>query len=172
MGKLLDNQVNMYLTTLWIRHSRHVPSCFSPVQLLGALWTAALQATLSTGFSGQEYWSGLPCPPPGDLLEPGTEPSSSALQADFFYHLSHQGSPTIDTNVTKVSVQEVSGQYKRKYWGDMGGKGGKDFQNLERKVGVMEKTKIEVTRTSSIFCPELTLHFRLLFVNWGGWNKL
>ena len=34
------------------------------------------------GFSRQEYWSGLPCPPPGDLLEPGTEPQSPALQAD------------------------------------------------------------------------------------------
>ena len=35
-------------------------------------------------FSRQEYWSGLPCPPPGDLLNPGIEPGSPALQADFF----------------------------------------------------------------------------------------
>ena len=34
------------------------------------------------GFSRQEYWSGLPCPPPGDLPNPGTEPRSSALHAD------------------------------------------------------------------------------------------
>ena len=34
------------------------------------------------GFSRQEYWSGLPCPPPGDLLDPGIEPRSSTLQAD------------------------------------------------------------------------------------------
>ena len=34
------------------------------------------------GFSGQEYWSGLPFPPPGDRLDPGIEPMSSALQAD------------------------------------------------------------------------------------------
>ena len=34
------------------------------------------------GFSRQEYWSGLPCPPPGDLLNPGIEPRSPALQAD------------------------------------------------------------------------------------------
>ena len=33
-------------------------------------------------FSRQEYWSGLPCPPPGNLPKPGTEPSSPALQAD------------------------------------------------------------------------------------------
>ena len=49
------------------------------------LWTIALQAPLSMGFSRQEYWSGLPCLPPGDLPHPGMEPASlvsSALQAD------------------------------------------------------------------------------------------
>ena len=34
------------------------------------------------GFSKQDYWSGLPCPPPGDLSDPGIEPSSPAMQAD------------------------------------------------------------------------------------------
>ena len=34
------------------------------------------------GFSRQEYWSGLPCPPPGDLPDPGIEPRSLALQAE------------------------------------------------------------------------------------------
>ena len=34
--------------------------------------------SLSMGFPRQEYWSGLPCPPPGDLPDPGTEPTSSA----------------------------------------------------------------------------------------------
>ena len=38
--------------------------------------TVAHQAPLSMGFSRQEYWTGLPCPPPGDLPNPGTEPSS------------------------------------------------------------------------------------------------
>ena len=45
-------------------------------------WTAAHQAPPSMGFSRQEYWSGLPFPPPGDLPNPGTEPRSPALQAD------------------------------------------------------------------------------------------
>ena len=40
------------------------------------------QASLSMGFSRQEYWSGLPCPPPGDLPDPEIEPRSPALQAD------------------------------------------------------------------------------------------
>ena len=50
--------------------------------LFGTTWTVACQAPLAMGFSGQEYWSGLPCPSPGDLPEPGIKPSSPALQAD------------------------------------------------------------------------------------------
>ena len=51
-------------------------SWFSHVQLFETPWTVARQAPLSMGFSRQEYWSGLPCPPPGDLLNPGTESMS------------------------------------------------------------------------------------------------
>ena len=51
-------------------------------------WTIAHQALLSVGFSRQEYWSGLPCPPPGDRPNPGIEPRSPALQATL-YHLNH-----------------------------------------------------------------------------------
>ena len=50
-------------------------SCFS-IQLCVTLWTATCQAPLSMGLSMQEYWSGLLCPPPGDLLNPGIEPAS------------------------------------------------------------------------------------------------
>ena len=46
------------------------------------LWTVALQALLSMGFSRQESWSGLPVPSPGDLPDPGIEPGSPAVQAD------------------------------------------------------------------------------------------
>ena len=45
-------------------------------------WTVAHQAPLPMGFSRQEYWSGLPFPSPRDLLDPGIEPGSPALQAD------------------------------------------------------------------------------------------
>ena len=51
-------------------------SCFSFVWLFATLWTVAHQAPLSTGFSRQEYWSGLPFPVPGDLPNPGIEPES------------------------------------------------------------------------------------------------
>ena len=47
-------------------------SCFNCVRLLVTLWTL-----LSMGFSRQEYWSGLPCPTPGDLLNTGIQSESS-----------------------------------------------------------------------------------------------
>ena len=70
----------------------HPPNACVPVQLLQSCWTLrpqglASQATLSMGFSRQEYWSGLSCPPPGDLPNPGIEPTfpvAPALQVDSF----------------------------------------------------------------------------------------
>ena len=47
-------------------------------------WTTAHLAPLSMGFSRQEYWSGLPCPLPGDLPDPETESTSPALAGGFF----------------------------------------------------------------------------------------
>ena len=55
---------------------------FNHVQLFATLRTVDRQAPLSMGFSRQEYWSGLPCPSPGDLPTPGTEPRFLALQVD------------------------------------------------------------------------------------------
>ena len=52
-----------------------VQSC----QLFATPWIVALQAPLSMGFSRQDYWSGLPSPPPGDFPSPGTEPVSPAV---------------------------------------------------------------------------------------------
>ena len=62
----------------------------SHVQLLVAPWTIAHQAPLSMGFFRQEYWSGLPFPPPGDLPDPGIEPSSlmSTVLAGGFFTIS------------------------------------------------------------------------------------
>ena len=56
----------------------------SHVQLFATPWTVACQATLSIEFSRQEYWSGLPSPPPGDLPDPRTEPAFPALAGRFF----------------------------------------------------------------------------------------
>ena len=64
--------------------SMHVQS-FNHVRLLVTPCTVTWQAPLSTGFSRQEYWSGLPFPSPRDLPNPGIEPVSPvspALQVD------------------------------------------------------------------------------------------
>ena len=53
-----------------------VLSHFSHVRLCAVLWTVTRQAPLSMGILRQEYWSGLPCPPPGDLPNPESEPTS------------------------------------------------------------------------------------------------
>ena len=74
-----------------------VLSCFHHVRHFLTLWTVAHQAPLSMGFSRQEYWSGLPCSPPGDLPNPGIEPTfpvAPALQADSLL-LSSQESPSV-----------------------------------------------------------------------------
>ena len=55
--------------------SQSCPTLCDPVD-------GSLPGSPSIGFSRQEYWSGLPFPPPGDLPDPGIEPASSALQAD------------------------------------------------------------------------------------------
>ena len=71
-----------------------VLSCFSRVRLCVTLWTIVLQASLSTGFSGQEHCSGLPCLPLGDLLNTVIKPMSPVsptLQVDSLL-LSYRGS--------------------------------------------------------------------------------
>ena len=62
-------------------------SCFFRVRHFVTLWSVAHQAALSTGFPRQEFWSELPCPPPGDLPDPRVEPAylmSPALAQGFF----------------------------------------------------------------------------------------
>ena len=62
-------------------------SFFSRVWLFATIWTVALQALLSMGFSRQKYQSGLPCPPPEDLPDPGIKPAfltSPALAGSCF----------------------------------------------------------------------------------------
>ena len=75
-GNLLPLLVRMDVTT---------PLCccaysLSRVWLFVTPWTVAHQAPLSMEFSRQEHWSGLPCPPPGDLPNPGIKPRSPTLQ--------------------------------------------------------------------------------------------
>ena len=74
----------------WLLPLQHacILSHFSRVRLFVTPWTVARQAPLSMGFSRQEYWSSLPCPPPGDLPNPGIEPTShvSCIDRRVLYH--------------------------------------------------------------------------------------
>ena len=81
----------------------------SRVRLFVTLWTTAHQAPPSMGSSRQEYWSGLPCPPPGDLPDPGIEPlslTSLLWQAGSFTTVtSWEGSVYITANSHTHRVQ-------------------------------------------------------------------
>ena len=71
-------------------------SHFSHVQLFVTLWTVAHQAPLTMGFSRQEYWSGLPCPPPGESSPPRDQTCisyDSCIDRQVLYHQCHLGSP-------------------------------------------------------------------------------
>ena len=68
---MLFEAIEFVITLLWWLIAK---SCLT----LATPWTVARQAPLSMGFPKQEYWSGLPFPSPGDLLNPGIEPRSPA----------------------------------------------------------------------------------------------
>ena len=77
-------------TASWAARAQRLQSCLTP----GSPMDCSHQAPRSMEFSSPEYWSGWPCPPPGDLPNPGIEPASPAfpaLQVDSLL-LSHQGS--------------------------------------------------------------------------------
>ena len=81
-----------------------VPKCvcmFIRVQLVVTPWTVALQAALSMGIFGQEYWSGLPFTPLGDLPDLGIEPVSLGLKTDSL-SLNHLGRSFVPTVVNQL----------------------------------------------------------------------
>ena len=91
----------------------------SGVQLFATPWTGARQAPLSMGFSRQEYWSGLPFPPPGDLPDPGFELASPAL-AGRFLAIEPPGKPhiCIYSYVNGIPCREYSWKdYRDSLWG-------------------------------------------------------
>ena len=86
-------------------------SHFSHVQFFAILWTVALQAPLSMRFSRQEYWGGLPCPPPGDLPNPGIKPASvmsPALEGGYFT-TSEKGTQTAPLRIQCPCLQRERG---------------------------------------------------------------
>ena len=82
-----------------------VVSRFSRVRLFVTLWTVAHQVPLSTGFSRQEYWSWLPCPPPG--IKPSSLLSSALTGLFFFLPLAPPGKPETHTSSNKTSSMKA-----------------------------------------------------------------
>ena len=86
-----------------------MPSHVSRVHLFATPWTVAQQASLSMGFSRQQYWSGLPCPLPGDLPDPGIKPTtltSPALAGGFFTsHTTWEAPCMLSQSVVSDSLQ-------------------------------------------------------------------
>ena len=87
-SQLLTQRIRNYFMPFGVVHytvHARVLSHFSHVQLFVAPWTIAHQSPVSMEFSQQEYWSGLPFPPSGNLLDPGIVfLMSSALAGGFF----------------------------------------------------------------------------------------
>ena len=108
--------LSLNLPLEWGPSSTHVSvlSRFSCAWLLTTLWIIAHQAPLSMEFSRQEYWSGLPCPPPGDLPDPGIETMSlkSLALADGFFTTSAtwEATPSL-APVVLVRVHWVGNSY-------------------------------------------------------------
>ena len=67
---------------IYLLVSPNLCACAQSLQSCLTPWTIAHQASLSMGFLRHEYWSGLPCLPPGDLPNPGIKLASPALQMD------------------------------------------------------------------------------------------
>ena len=85
-------------------------SYFTQVWLFATPWTVAHQAPLSMGFSRQEYWSGLPCPPPGDLYNPGIKSMSLAFHAMtrwVLHHWATWGVPFINNSAIETNYSCV-----------------------------------------------------------------
>ena len=94
----------------WQQSIAYSPLCaceLSRTPLFAAPRTVARQAPLSMGFSRQEYWGGLPFPPPGDLPEPGIQPASPAMAGEFF-----TAEPPGLVRMSSFSFYSISGQSK------------------------------------------------------------
>ena len=79
--------------------------CFSHFQFFATVWTVTHQTPLSMVFSRQEYWSGLPCPPTGDLPDPEIEPVShmSLVLAGWFFTTS----TTCEFSINRMCISDL-----------------------------------------------------------------
>ena len=137
---------------------------FQLVQFFATLWTVALQAPLSMGFPRQEYRSGLPFPPPGDLPNPGIEPTSltsPALAGGFF-----------TTSATWVATQYPGMVPKRNIKQKKGTQESRNevLQNLPTVFGISDRVLL-LFNSTFISSPPLVL---LLFKGrrYRSWHVL
>ena len=95
-GRELWEVIDMFMVFMVMMFSH----TYTSLQSCLTLWTVAHQAPLSMEFSRQEYWSGLPFPPPGDLpnlrIEPASPVSFTLQKTMALYSLSHLGSQVMD----------------------------------------------------------------------------
>ena len=99
LSQLIGYQPSFFLKQNQIRnHQDLLHMCVLSCSVVSdSWWPHGLQPAwllCQWGFSRQEYWSGLPCPPPGNLPKPGSNPGLPQCRR-ILYHLSHQGSPRI-----------------------------------------------------------------------------
>ena len=118
-------------------------SYLSRVQLFATLWTVTRQVPLSVGLPRQEYWSGLPCPPLGDLSNPGielTSPEAPALQANFFFITEPSGEAHYeDYGIGKTwLIQGGDWLHCRNDWSS---------SRLSKAVGMIHGDVVALTRT-------------------------
>ena len=80
----------------------------SCIQLFVTPWTVAHQAPLSMGLSWQEYWSGMPLPPPGDPCDPGIKPAScGTCIAGGWFATAPPGKPLVMVSRANQSEQKI-----------------------------------------------------------------
>ena len=101
--------VSMYMQTHTVVKVYFLVGAQSLKAMSSSLQPHGLQPTrllCPWGFSRQEYWSGLPCPRPGDLPHPGIKPSLLCCRR-ILYHLSHQGSPFRSVALAKITFKPL-----------------------------------------------------------------
>ena len=131
----------------------------SRVQLFVTPWTVAYQVPLFIGFSGQEYWHGLPFPSPGDLCNPRIEPGSPTLQADALPS-EPPGKSYINTKA-HVKIVTLTGNISHgKYCYDHGSSGLEGFPESGSIEWSLELPKVKVVWPFLILCNPMnyTVH--------------
>ena len=106
IGRLKFMYVHNYTWNRWLVLRLHCAYLLSCVWLLATPWALAHQAPLSV--DRQEYWSGLPSPPPGDHPDPRIKPRSPAFQADSL--LSEPPRKPMNTGIVSLSLSRISSQ--------------------------------------------------------------